>query len=154
MSNIVDGTVTFKLRDIRGIRLDSILTSVLDTIYPVGSIYITTNSAPPFSSLDFGAWEEVSSGRVLQGADSTHSAGSTIEAGLPNITGSFDGNTDDGDSEKTGPFYTLRTNITGANGGVGAGVVGFDASRCSSIYGSSDTVQPPAYVVHIWKRVS
>lgn len=87
MSNIVDGTVTFKLRDIRGIRLDSILTSVLDTIYPVGSIYITTNSAPPFSSLDFGAWEEVSSGRVLQGADSTHSAGSTIEAGLPNITG-------------------------------------------------------------------
>ena len=30
----------------------------------------------------------------------------------------------------------------------------FDASRCSSIYGSSSTVQPPAYVVHIWKRVS
>lgn len=47
MSNIVDGTVTFKLRDIRGIKLDSIIVSVLDTIYPVGSIYITTNSAPP-----------------------------------------------------------------------------------------------------------
>lgn len=30
----------------------------------------------------------------------------------------------------------------------------FDASRSSSIYGSSSTVQPPAYVVHIWKRVS
>lgn len=43
MINIVDGSVTFKLRDSR---LDSILTSVLDTIYPVGSIYITTNSAP------------------------------------------------------------------------------------------------------------
>lgn len=47
MSNIMDGSVVFKLRDKRGIRLDSILTSVLDTIYPVGSIYITTNSAPP-----------------------------------------------------------------------------------------------------------
>lgn len=46
MSNIVDGTVTFKLRDKRGIGLNYILTSVLDTIYPVGSIYITTNSAP------------------------------------------------------------------------------------------------------------
>jgi hypothetical protein len=43
MSNITDGSVVFKLRDIR---LDSILTSVLDTIYPVGSIYITTNSPP------------------------------------------------------------------------------------------------------------
>ena len=43
MSNIEDGTVTFKLRDNR---LDSIIVSVLDTIYPVGSIYITTNSTP------------------------------------------------------------------------------------------------------------
>lgn len=134
-------------------RMDSIIVSVLDTIYPVGSIYITTNSAP-FSSLDFGTWSEVSSGRVLQGADSTHSADSTIEAGLPNITGSFDGNTNDDNSKKTGPFYLLSTETSGGDSDSGPGVVGFDASRCSSIYGSSDTVQPPAYVVHIWKRVS
>ena len=30
----------------------------------------------------------------------------------------------------------------------------FDASRSSSIYGNSDTVQPPARIVNVWKRVS
>lgn len=154
MSNIVDGTVTFKLRDIRGYRLDSIIVSVLDTIYPVGSIYITTNSAPPFSSLDFGTWSEVSSGRVLQGADSSHSADSTIEAGLPNITGT---NTSGecGNAGFSGAFYFNETWGDRLDGGNYARARGsFDASRCSSIYGNSSTVQPPAYVVHIWKRTS
>ena len=109
---------------------------------------------PPFSSLDFGTWSEVSSGRVLQGADSDHSAGSTIEAGLPNITGTFTSGSY-GNAGFSGAFYnnkTLGDRLDGGN--YGRTNSGFDASRCSSIYGSSSTVQPPAYVVHIWKRVS
>ena len=154
MSNITDGSVVFKLRDKRGIGLDSIIISVLDTIYPVGSIYITTNSAPPFSSLDFGTWSEVSSGRVLQGADSTHSADSTIEAGLPNITGTFTSGAY-GDGGFSGAFYNNNTVGDHLDGGCYGRInSGFDASRSNSIYGSSGTVQPPAYVVHIWKRVS
>ena len=31
---------------------------------------------------------------------------------------------------------------------------GFAASRCSTVYGKSSTVQPPAYIVNIWRRVS
>ena len=34
-----------------------------------------------------GSWEEIASERVLMGASSTHAAGTTVEAGLPNITG-------------------------------------------------------------------
>lgn len=117
-------------------------------------VYTLQRIPPPFSNLDFGAWEEVSSGRVLQGADSTHSADSTIEAGLPNITGSLGlftwGST-------SGAFSGPKTgNSTGAawyDENNKASII-FDASRSSSIYGSSSTVQPPAYVVHIWKRVS
>ena len=30
----------------------------------------------------------------------------------------------------------------------------FDASRSNPIYGRSDTVQPPARIVNVWKRVS
>ena len=32
--------------------------------------------------------------------------------------------------------------------------INFDASRSSSIYGNSTTVQPPAYVVYMWKRTA
>lgn len=111
---------------------------------------------PPFSNLDFGTWSEVSSGRVLQGADSSHSADSTIEAGLPNITGRV-GPMDDMSSKiYEGAFsrgeksdYDATSKTTG-----GGWILNFDASGSSSIYGNSSTVQPPAYIVHIWKRTA
>jgi len=48
---------------------------------------------------------------------------------LQNITGTFDGNVDDGTSKKTGAFYDTNVGFYGANGGPGGGVIGFDASR-------------------------
>lgn len=33
-------------------------------------------------------WIRIAQGRVLMGADDSHAAGTTVEAGLPNITGS------------------------------------------------------------------
>ena len=87
------------------------------------------------------------SGRVLQGTDSEYSAGTIIEAGLPNITGfcsgMFSGNTTTGVGGalyKTGNSYAgLSTNTDNNNA-----QLNFDASRSSSIYGNSTTVQPPA----------
>ena len=87
------------------------------------------------------------SGKFLQ-MDTSKSIGTNVVAGLPNITGTFDGNTDDGSTHKTGPFYIHSTTGTGANGGSGAGVIGFDASRSNAIYGKSTTVQPPAMIVN------
>lgn len=120
-------------------------------------VYTLLRIPPPFSNLGFGAWKEVSSGRVLQGADSTHSADSTIEAGLPNIYGCAGAVDDQSYSGVSGGFYKGSNNnydaASDANRGGGWYLL-LDASRCSNIYGSSSTVQPPAYVVHIWKRVS
>lgn len=127
--------------------------NLLKTIYPVGSIYIGTTAQCPLSTL-FGSWEKVSGGRVLQGSDNNHAAGTTIAAGLPNITGRVISRAQsDGSS---GAFYNA------GNSGYdrykyesGAGhAIDFNASRSSAIYGASGTVQPPAYVVNIWRRTA
>ena len=48
---------------------------------------------------------------------------------IRNITGRFDGNTNDNNANKAGAFYVYSTASVGADGGSGPGVVGFDASR-------------------------
>ena len=60
--------------------------NIFDLIYPVGSIYISVNSVSP-KTLFGGEWEMLPEGYALWTA--TSDAGSTISAGLPNITGSF-----------------------------------------------------------------
>jgi len=45
--------------------------SVLQKIYPVGGIYISTLSKNPSELLGFGTWEAFAAGRVLVGIDST-----------------------------------------------------------------------------------
>lgn len=136
--------------------LSSNALELIKTIYPVGSIYISTASTCPLASF-FGTWQKVSSGRVLQGADSSHNPGSTIAAGLPNITGSggtcWDINQG---SQVSGAFYKSNTIGTLATGSSSYKPyhVNLNASRSSSIYGNSSTVQPAAYVVNIWQRTA
>lgn len=130
--------------------------------HPVGSIYCSVDSANP-SSLFGGTWEQVSSGRVLQGADSSHSAGTTAEAGLPNITGevlSVDPTFLWGAGTNASGAFKDAANSTnshiGSNGWNGSRPTGFtfNASWSSAIYGASSTVQPPAFFVYIWKRTA
>ena len=78
-------------------------------------------------------------------------------AGLPNITGTFDcyemgGST--GDVQGTGAFYHAGRANTGTTNAQGsAPVVGFDASRSNSIYGSSATVTPAHTTLYPWVAV-
>lgn len=74
-------------------------------------------------------------------------------SGLPNITGYFDGNGDDGAGYKAGAFYQGNT-MTGANGSATGYYIHFDASRCSAIYGRSHTVQPEAIQYPYFIQVS
>lgn len=48
---------------------------------------------------------------------------------IRNITGTFDGNVDDGQAGKTGAFYHNGIGFGGSNGGSGGGIIVFDASR-------------------------
>lgn len=127
---------------------------VLEAIYPVGSLYIGTQNTCPMSAF-FGTWELVATDRALWGGNGTN-GNTTIAAGLPNITGSIIGSSTRGfASSATGCFTvgalkgTMQTNSPNERGNVY-----MDASRSSSIYGNSNTVQPPAYVVNVWRRTA
>ena len=123
--------------------------------YPVGSIFQTVSRTSP-AALFGGTWQEIAFNRVLMGAGSGHAAGTTVEAGLPNITGSFVANVHYRSNEVSGAFTTGdRITSTGANNG-DANVYKFslDASKSNAVYGRSSTVQPAAYYVHIWRRVA
>ena len=140
-----DGTAEF-------VAVDARAAAIFDLIYPVGAVFATTGSAPAR-----GTWEEIAKGRTLQGADDSHAAGTTIEAGLPNITGRLESwNGVFNPAGQKGAFAnetTFHSNpMTQEKEGVD--VVNFDASRSSSIYGNGDTVQPPAYVVHFYRRTA
>ena len=107
-----------------------------------------------------GSWEEIASERVLMGASSTHAAGTTVEAGLPNLKGSFSGvaSTAYPNLSNSGAL-SMNTNNGGLAGYEGGSygsncTVSFDASKSNAVYGRSSTVQPAAYYVHIWRRVA
>lgn len=137
------------------------INTLLSSVYPVGSIYLTTDSTCPLATLISGStWDLVGSGRVLQGADSSHAAGSTIEAGLPNITGSIKDIASQAKDVSMSCSGAFSADISGTASSYGTQKSGgydkadFDASRSNSIYGNSTTVQPPAYVVNIFKRTA
>lgn len=154
-----DGTAEF-------IAVDARAAAIFDLIYPIGSVFATTGNAPAR-----GTWEEIAKGRTLQGADANHAAGSTVEAGLPNIegkamirTGIKEGGETIAEYQKGALNGVIRENgNTVWWSGLAAAEntskypldsLYFDASKSNPIYGASDTVQPPAYVVHFYRRTA
>ena len=132
----------------------------LDNLYPVGSIYQSTNSTSPAAPFG-GTWEQIASERVLMGASSSHKAGTTVNAGLPNITGTANGGvlsmvTPSSDGAFGGKYYDTSSRHGGGDRGDWFSTYNrtFDASKSNPIYGASNTVQPAAYYVYIWHRVS
>nr|DAO47913.1 MAG TPA: baseplate protein [Caudoviricetes sp.] len=151
---ILDGTAEF-------IAVDARAAAIFDLIYPIGSVFAATGSAPTR-----GTWEEIAQGRTLQGADSGHVAGTTIAAGLPNITASkivraasdnvfsngWDGALGHDFAASDTKWYNLIAYTP--SGTQNNSILKFDASKSNSIYGKSNTVQPPAYVVHFYRRTA
>lgn len=144
--------------------------TILETLYPVGSIYITTNAACPLSTLIAGStWVLVGQDRVLQGAGTRGVVGTTLNESLPNITGdlnidwyvsTYPSNATTDNEAMSGAFYQKA--FKGLDGGKqhqggseGAyNSFGFDASRSSSTYQDNAPVQPDAYLVNIYRRIS
>lgn len=123
--------------------------------FPVGSIYQSTARTSP-AALFGGTWQEIAQNRVLMGAGSGHAAGTTVEAGLPNITGSFVADVKKGEHKVSGAFTAGSEIATTGEYNNFSDVYKFslDASKSNAIYGRSATVQPAAYYVHIWRRVA
>ena len=138
--------------------------NILAAIYPVGSLYITTqytDSCPIATLISGSTWEMVAQDRALWGGNGPN-ANTTIAAGLPNITGAFNQQClmNWTDTYARGALYKGTVdnqqrpqNAGGTDGGNNL-TIAFDASRSNSIYGASSTVQPPAYRVNIWRRIA
>lgn len=132
--------------------------TLLAALYPVGSIYIGTQNYCPVEALMPGTtWQLVSSNRALWTGNGTN-GNTTIAAGLPNITGdtgkfNYAGLGDSGAADSalytTGSAGTYNYSIA-----TNSPTLHFNAARVNSIYGNSSTVQPPAYVVNVWRRTA
>ena len=103
-------------------------------------------------------------GRFLQGwgfdGFNTHNVGDLLSPGLPNITGLFTavGDADDYREVANGAFYIARRWGGAKNSNpldsAQDDLFGFDASRSSSIYSNSVTVQPRSFVVYYIMKIS
>ena len=134
---------------------------LIDFIYPVGSIFITTVKSLP-DYFKAGTWELLEEGRVLWTTNG-NDGGEFIEAGLPNIKGDLSltgGGSSGGWISGNGALKEKNTGSkkfwaasSGSTAGVSTGI-DLDASKSNGIYGNSDTVQPPAVKVYAYKRVA
>lgn len=131
-------------------------TQIIDLIYPIGSVFITVNNVNPSTYLPNTNWEAVASGKTLWTTTTDGEGGSEIAAGLPNITGSFGANGHMYNNHyATGAFSAGVTSGWSSNNGAASdgGRYDFNASLSNGIYGNSNTVQPPAIKVYMWKRI-
>ena len=120
-----------------------------DKVWPVGSIFISTSSTNPGTSLGFGTWSAVGAGKVLVGLDS--------------------GDTDFDTAEETGGAKTTTTGIAhthsvtaspnGAGGGATCPQV-HTSQSCSSSFATassgsaSASIVQPYLVVYMFERDS
>ena len=144
------------------------LSLILDTLLPVGTVYMTENANfDPNNAWGVGVWVKTAINRVLQGTNDKSKVGTTIDAGLPNFEASFRARSNIPRNDHgcfvygsggcsinnvnhpaiIAPATTVKTNDY-------ADEVYLNASLYNPIYGSSDTVQPPAELVFIWKRTA
>ena len=73
--------------------------------------------------------------------------GQLVNAGLPNIKGTFPATEGYDEALLTGPFYTHTYDNSSNNDNTQGNrdhTIGFDASRYNEIYGNSETVTPPS----------
>ena len=144
------------------ISADAVKTLIADALaedHAKIKFWISEDPTSP-AALFGGTWQEIAQNRALMGASYAHAAGTTVEAGLPNITGSvvpkleniYNSFISESGATMTGAFY--NTGVFSSYGGADATVTNsvpkdlyFDASRSNSIYGRSSTVQPAAYYV-------
>lgn len=141
---------------------------IFNLIYPVGSLYFSTvlDTVAKVQAAFGGTWEKLPDGYAIWTAAS--GAGNTIAPGLPNITGSITSSGSDDHGflwREKGNYQAVSfgaistTRVYGGDLAGGVAVVGgyrlsIDASKSNTIYGSSSTVQPPAYKVYVYKRLT
>lgn len=150
-------------RNVYSERPDGTMLSVVDLIYPVGSIYMSVNSADP-GTLFGGTWQQIKD-RFLLSAGDTYAAGNTggsAKATLPSHTHTFGSNGYDLWVAKRGKGSTEPGNQISGDAKYYAAATGGSTdnykwlSRVDS-KGVSDVSQanmPPYLAVYVWQRIN
>ena len=140
------------------------LTEVLQLVYPVGAVYISTVNTNPATLFGFGTWTQIQN-RFLLAAGSTYSAGATggsatqklTVAQLPSVTGEisfhgkYTGNMVSGAKGAFSPKTTISSKYATGTSNSGTNsieVVAFDNGG----EGAAHNNMPPYLVVYMWKR--
>lgn len=146
---------------INGISLPDLqIKLVVDLVFPVGSVYISLNSAlDPNTQFPNTTWVKISSGKFLENTTDAGQVGVEVAAGLPNIYG-WISTGDKGMTTRSGGAFTNGSTRSGrtcsqvANSGADWCDWHFNASNSNAIYGRSSTVQPSSIKCFIWKRTA
>lgn len=137
--------------------------TIVDLIYPVGSIYMSVNSADP-GTLIGGTWERIKD-RFLLSAGDTYAAGNTggsAKATLPSHTHTFGSGGYQMWGAKIGTGSTEPGNQISGDSKYYAAAKGKSTSNYKWLEsvdskGASDVSQanmPPYLAVYVWKRIS
>jgi len=126
------------------IRLGDLVGSVIDVIYPIGAIYISTLSTNPNTLLGSGTWIRVAEGQFLAGFktadpdfDPVENTGGAKTHDHPNIT-----------STVNSAFTTVDANLDALT------------TQCSTAMSTHDvdlaaiSHLPPFYTLYVWKRTA
>lgn len=150
-------------RNVYSERPDGTMLSVVDLIYPVGSIYMSVNSADP-GTLFGGTWQQIKD-RFLLSAGDTYAAGNTggsAKATLPYHThtvgsGGYDlwgakrgkGSTEPGNQISGDAKY-----YAAATGGSTANYKWMGSVDSTGVSDVSQANMPPYLAVYVWQRLS
>jgi hypothetical protein len=123
--------------------------SYLDTVYPVGAIYMSVNGTDP-GTLFGGTWSRITD-RFLLAAGSTYSAGDTGGASTHKHLGTSGYNSSNQgvvvtNGEDTGTVDKYRTSGIDASGSSSSGI--------TVPYTGNSSSMPPYLAVYIWKRTA
>lgn len=140
--------------------LKEFLTYPNDFRYPVGTILISDDNEFYPEEEYGGEWKLLPEGYALWTASS--GAGDKIAAGLPNITGQTAKVLQTWEDYSGALYSSEYTSQHGATGNnlyharinidASKGETKLDGTFSNDVYGKSDTVQPPAYKVKVWKK--
>lgn len=129
---------------------------------PVGSPFLTITDEDPNVTIG-GTWVKIAENRCIMGASEDHPAGTTVEAGLPNIEGTIDSCDFGRGFKSTGAFALIggdsptKQNYLPNSSDTWQHFypqISLSAATSNPIYGASDTVQPASYYFNIWIRTA
>lgn len=146
------------------------VSDILQTVYPVGSIYISVVSTNPNTLFGFGTWSSFGAGKFLVGLNSGDSSFDTVEETGGSKThshplssaGAAMIGSPSGDAGRLGFKNSQAGDLTGnkynvpSSSSFQSGSSNPNRSHNTSLTGNTDsqTALPPYIVVYMWKRTA